>query len=88
FNKPAAVAVPFWLYYFNVHDLDAALERVRAGGGQVFEGPIGLPGDIWIARCVDPLGAVFALRGARSQDAIERDPAAEFGWSSAWGGIS
>ncbi len=88
FNKPATAPVPFWLYYFNVPDLDVALQRVRAGGGQVFEGPIGLPGDIWIARCVDPWGAVFALRGARSQEAIAGDPAAEFGWSSTWGGVS
>ena len=31
--------VPFWLYYFNVGDVDAAAERVKTGGGQIFEGP-------------------------------------------------
>lgn len=88
FTKPAAAPIPFWLYYFNVDDLDAALRRTKAGGGQVFEGPLELADDVWMARCRDPLGALFALRGARSREAIERDPVAELGWSSTWGGFS
>jgi predicted enzyme related to lactoylglutathione lyase len=35
--------VPYWLYYFNIGDIDAAMERVKTGGGQVFEGPLELP---------------------------------------------
>jgi predicted enzyme related to lactoylglutathione lyase len=76
----AAVPVPFWLYYFNVGDIDAAAERVKTGGGQIFEGPLELPGGGWIARCVDPQGAFFALRGKRKQDGI--------GWSADWDGFS
>ena len=34
FKKPPENAPPFWLFYFNVDDLDGAAERVRAGGGQ------------------------------------------------------
>ena len=39
FTKRPKEPVPFWLYYFNVGDIDAAAERVKAGGGQIFEGP-------------------------------------------------
>jgi uncharacterized protein len=70
FNKPAMVPVPFWLYYFNVPDIDAAAERVKAGGGQILEGPLEVPGGTRVARCTDPQGAMFALTGKRSDKAI------------------
>ncbi len=70
FTKPAAVPVPFWLYYFNVGDIDTAAKRVNAAGGQVLEGPIELPGGSFVARCIDPQGAMFALEGKRSRRAI------------------
>jgi hypothetical protein len=70
FTKPAAVPVPFWLYYFNVGDIDAAAKRVRAGQGQVLNGPIEVPGSSWILQCTDPQGAVFALVGKRSHNGI------------------
>jgi uncharacterized protein len=63
YTKPPLVPVPLWLYYFNVRDINAAAERVKAGGGQVFEGLVELPGGNWIARCADPQGAMFALEG-------------------------
>jgi predicted enzyme related to lactoylglutathione lyase len=88
FNKRPIDPVPFWLFYFNIGDIDAAVERVETAGGQISEGPLELPGGSWIARCRDPQGAAFALQGKRSQDAIARAPAAEVGWSTAWGGIS
>jgi uncharacterized protein len=88
FTKRPQEPVPFWLYYFNVDDLDATAARVTAGGGQIFEGPFELPDGSWIARCRDPQGTAFALQGNRSQDAIDRTPASELGWSSAWGGFS
>lgn len=88
FTKPPMVPAPFWLCYFNVVDLDAAVQRVNALGGRIFEGPVDLPGGDWIARGVDPQGAVFALRGRRTKEAVARDPASEIGWSSTWGGIS
>ena len=63
FTKPPIVPVPFWLYYFNVPDIDAAAEHVKAGGGQIIEGPAAVPGS-WILRCTDPQGAMFALMGS------------------------
>jgi predicted enzyme related to lactoylglutathione lyase len=80
FTKRPEDPVPFWLFYFNVGDIDAAAERVKTGGGQVFKGPLELPGGGWVARCRDPQGGAFALQGSRSQDG--------FGWSTQWDGIS
>jgi predicted enzyme related to lactoylglutathione lyase len=71
---------PFWLYYFNIGDIDAATELVKAGGGQILEGPQELLDGSWIARCTDPQGATFALQGKRSQGGID--------WSTEWGGFS
>ncbi len=53
-------APPFWLAYFGVEDLDAALAKVSELGGAVHAGPI----DIQVAKIAvvaDPQGAVFAL---------------------------
>jgi len=80
FTKRPQDLLPFWLYYFNVGDIDAAAERVQTGGGKVFSGPIELPGGNWIARCGDPQGAAFALQGPRIQAGI--------GWSTDWDGFS
>jgi uncharacterized protein len=80
FAKRPTDPVPYWLFYINVDDIDAAMERVKTGGGQIFEGPLEMPGGNWIARCGDPQGAAFALQGQRNQDAV--------GWSTEWGGFS
>ena len=87
FTKPPEVPVPLWLYYFNVGDIDAAAKRVEAGGGQILNGPIEVPGGRWIVQCTDPQGAMFALAGKRSHNGIgyfervaSRDPSdARFG---------
>ena len=81
FTKPLTEPVPFWLYYFNVGDIDAAAERVQRAGGRIFIGPLELPaGGGWIVRCRDPQGAPFALQGKRRQAGI--------GWSTEWSGFS
>jgi predicted enzyme related to lactoylglutathione lyase len=82
FSKRATEPVAFWLYYFNVDDIDAAIDRVKLAGGGILEGPHELPGGIWIVRCTDPQGAAFALQGKRSADGVG------IGWSSEWSGIS
>ncbi|HEY1394231.1 MAG TPA: VOC family protein [Methylibium sp.] len=51
----------FWLYYFQVEALGAALARVTAGGGKICSEPHQVPGDAWIAPCLDPQGGAFAL---------------------------
>lgn len=60
-TRPESVPMPCWCYYFNVDGLGAAMERVKAGGGQVLEGPMEVPGDAWIAQCTDPQGAFFCM---------------------------
>ena len=65
FNKPPAIPAPFWLYYVNVGDIDAATDRVKAGGGQILNGPMEVPGGDWIIQGMDPQHAMFALVGKR-----------------------
>jgi predicted enzyme related to lactoylglutathione lyase len=60
-TKPKEVPFPCWGYYVNVEAIDAALERVKAAGGKVLEGPMEVPGPAWIIQAVDPQGAHFAL---------------------------
>jgi len=90
FNKIASAPVPFWLYYFEVADLDRAMDRVGVEGGQITRGPIELWADIWIAHCIDPQGAVFALQGKRTRTGHADGPqsAPQLGWSARWGDIS
>jgi uncharacterized protein len=88
FTKPARAPVPFWLYYFYVGDMAAALARVTKAGGQIFDGPFELLGDSAIARCVDPQGAMFAIQGTLAPSADRASGAVEIGWSSRWGGFS
>jgi predicted enzyme related to lactoylglutathione lyase len=80
FTKLPTDPVPYWLYYINVDDIDAAAERVKIAGGEVFDGPLEMSGGSWIARCGDPQGAAFALQGERNRGAV--------GWSTEWGGFS
>ncbi|MGD0023475.1 MAG: VOC family protein [Xanthobacteraceae bacterium] len=91
FTKPPMVPVPFWLYYFNIGDIDAAAKRVKAGGGQILDGPIEVPGGSWFVRCTDPQGAMFALIGKRSNKGIgyfervaSRDPSDARGRRWSW----
>jgi predicted enzyme related to lactoylglutathione lyase len=64
-TKLEAVPVPFWLYYFNVGDIDAAQRRIEAARGQILNGPMEVPGGRFILQCLDPQGAMFALVGPR-----------------------
>jgi uncharacterized protein len=70
FTKPATLPVPFWLYYFNIDDIQAAAKRVEAGGGQILYGPTEVPGGAWIVHCTDPEGAIFALLDRRGRKTI------------------
>jgi predicted enzyme related to lactoylglutathione lyase len=56
-----AMPVPFWLDYFNVNDINAAVARAKEAGGQLLNGPHEVPGGSWIAQCLDPQGAMFAM---------------------------
>ena len=61
FTKGPGMPGPFWLFYFNVAAIDAAIARVAQAGGKVAHGPMQVPGGSWIAQCFDPQGAMFAM---------------------------
>ena len=46
-------------------DIDAAADRVTAGGGTILNGPMEVPGGAWIIQASDPQGAMFALVGSK-----------------------
>jgi predicted enzyme related to lactoylglutathione lyase len=52
---------PSWMFYVTTDDLDAALERAKAKGARVLNGPMGVPGGQRIVQLMDPQGAAFAL---------------------------
>jgi predicted enzyme related to lactoylglutathione lyase len=87
-TKLPSVPQPCWLYYFNVDDIDETARRVNAAGGRVLQGPIELSDNCWIARCVDPQGALFALQGARGRRDATQLSDSEVTWSAKWGGIA
>jgi predicted enzyme related to lactoylglutathione lyase len=71
-TRPPTVPTCCWLYYFNVGDIDAAVGRVKANGGKLLSGPMEVLDHNWIAQCVDPQGAMFALTGHRGFGYFER----------------
>ena len=42
-------------------DVNEAVDKVKELGGTVISGPMEVPGGDWIAQCVDPQGATFAV---------------------------
>ena len=62
FNTPPAMAAPpNWLCYIRVDDVRRAADTVTRLGGKVLNGPMEVPGGDWIAQCMDPQGAAFAV---------------------------
>jgi predicted enzyme related to lactoylglutathione lyase len=61
FNRPPEMPASCWLLYVRVPDVNEAVEKVKANGGQVLNGPMEVPGGDWIAQCMDPQGAMFAV---------------------------
>lgn len=67
-TKPPEMAQvpPNWGIYFRVADLDAAISRVKAGGGQILNGPMEVPGGDHIVNALDPQGAAFSLHAKKT----------------------
>jgi predicted enzyme related to lactoylglutathione lyase len=62
FDKPAEMpGPPAWLGYVRGKDLDSMVDKAKAGGGTLVNGPMEVPGGDWIAQFVDPQGATFAV---------------------------
>ena len=64
-TSPEAASGPFWLFYFNVGSVDAAIDRVKSNGGQIIHGPQQVPKGGWIVHGLDPQGVKFALVGPK-----------------------
>jgi hypothetical protein len=60
-TKPDFIPVPYWGFYFRVDAIGAAIDRLKAGGGQVTNGPHQVPTGDWVVQATDPQGAHFAL---------------------------
>jgi len=66
-NKPTEMAQvpPHWMIYFRVPEVNAAMERVKANGGTIMNGPTEVPGGDWIVNAMDPQGAAFSLHATK-----------------------
>jgi uncharacterized protein len=60
-TKGPQIPVSCWSFYIHVDSINAAVERVKSGGGLVINGPMQVPGGQWIIQGQDPQGAMFAL---------------------------
>lgn len=52
---------PMWLYYFNVESAAAGAQRAVEAGGTLLNGPMEVPGPMYVVQCLDPIGAPFAM---------------------------
>jgi len=67
-NKPPEMAnvPPNWQIYFRVPDVHAAVERIKANGGRILNGPMEVPGGDWVVNAMDPQGAAFGLHARKT----------------------
>jgi predicted enzyme related to lactoylglutathione lyase len=65
-SKEMAQVPPFWAIYFRVPDINAAVDRIKANGGQILNGPMEVPGGDWIVNAMDPQGAAFSLHAKKA----------------------
>ena len=61
FNRSPDMPPPNWLSYVRVDDVKSVAQMVQQLNGKVMNGPMEVPGGDWIAQCMDPQGAAFAL---------------------------
>jgi predicted enzyme related to lactoylglutathione lyase len=67
-NKPKELAhvPPNWGIYFLVPDINSAVERIKASGGKILNGPMEVPGGDWVVNAMDPQGAAFSLHAKKA----------------------
>ena len=63
--KMPDMPVSLWSYYIGVDDIDRAAAAVKDRGGQIFHGPMEIPGGEYSLNGMDPQGAAFGLVGPR-----------------------
>lgn len=60
-SEEMAQVPPNWQIYFRVPEITEAVERIKSNGGQIFNGPMEVPGGDWVVNAMDPQGAAFSL---------------------------
>jgi uncharacterized protein len=67
FNRPKNLPPtwPRWLVYLGVPGVLAAVEAVKAAGGQIVNGPHQVPGGGWMAQVTDSHGVPMAVHGPK-----------------------
>ena len=67
-TKPPQMAnvPPNWQIYFRVPDIKSAVERIKANGGQILNGPMEVPGGDWVVNAADAQGAAFGLHAKKA----------------------
>ncbi len=65
-NKPDASMPSGWTYYFRVPDINDVVNRIKARGGQVLNGPMEVPGGDTIVQASDPQGGMFAVHQVKT----------------------
>ncbi|MDQ3699060.1 MAG: VOC family protein [Gemmatimonadota bacterium] len=66
FNKTPDMPVPpNWLCYIHVDSVERTADAVTRLGGKIINGPMEVPGGDWIAQCLDPQGATFAVHALK-----------------------
>lgn len=73
-SPPDGTVLSRWLPYVSVEDVDAAVERARAAGGDVAAGPLDVSAGR-VAAILDPEGAVLGLARSRLGDPDDRTTA-------------
>ena len=64
--SPQMPAPPGWLHYVLVDDVNRAVDAVKTPvAGRCSTGPMEVPGGDWIAQCMDPQGAMFAVHARK-----------------------
>ena len=58
---------PHWMIYFRVPDINAAVEKIKANGGKIVNGPMEVPGGDMVLNAMDPQGAAFSLHAKKPQ---------------------
>jgi uncharacterized protein len=76
YQSPADKPMPTrWLCYVHVTDVDKSANAAKGNGGKVTNGPMEVPGGTWIAHCIDPQGAAFAVHADKRIAASAAQPA-------------
>jgi len=83
----SAGAMPMWIGYIGVDDVDATAAGIRAKGGHIFVPPRDIPGTGRFAMAADPQGAPFyIMRGFSDATSTvwQDNEVGHWGWNELW----